>query len=334
MMNKSRIEYCDFTWNPVTGCTRECPYCYARKQARRFCGDIRFNKMSGQIKHAGDGIYILERPFKKNKKGVILFPAGFAPTFHKYRLPMVAEKKKPANIFVCSMGDLFLPDIPLRWIADIFDACEAAPWHNYLFLTKYPERYQQLDHLALLPKEANFWYGTTITNQDDAIRIQALPPDGNRFLCIEPMLGSIDLNAFTPSEGIPPINWLIVGAETGKQTTKVAPEHEWISQLLDWARNNSVPVHLKDSAELRAAWENTLIQKFPKQLRLQREETIIPHCLECEEHSVEFWHHDKAKGDIYTHFCHDGGGRRAIPGRYMRTSPPWCGKRKGGKTWK
>ena len=31
MMNKSLIEWCDFTWNPVTGCQHGCPYCYASK---------------------------------------------------------------------------------------------------------------------------------------------------------------------------------------------------------------------------------------------------------------------------------------------------------------
>lgn len=29
-MNKTGIEWTDFTWNPVTGCLHDCPYCYAR----------------------------------------------------------------------------------------------------------------------------------------------------------------------------------------------------------------------------------------------------------------------------------------------------------------
>lgn len=49
MMNKSAIDWCDFTWNPVTGCPKGCHYCYARRQARRFCGDVRLNLASGQI---------------------------------------------------------------------------------------------------------------------------------------------------------------------------------------------------------------------------------------------------------------------------------------------
>lgn len=49
MMNKSKIDWCDFTWNPVTGCTRGCEYCYAAKQARRFCGDVRLNLTSPRL---------------------------------------------------------------------------------------------------------------------------------------------------------------------------------------------------------------------------------------------------------------------------------------------
>ena len=43
-MNRSRIEWCDHTWNPITGCLNECQYCYARKMSMRFSGDIKKNK--------------------------------------------------------------------------------------------------------------------------------------------------------------------------------------------------------------------------------------------------------------------------------------------------
>ena len=35
-MNTSKIEWCKYTWNPVTGCSHGCPYCYAAKIAHRF----------------------------------------------------------------------------------------------------------------------------------------------------------------------------------------------------------------------------------------------------------------------------------------------------------
>ncbi len=37
-MNKTKIEFCDSTWNPVTGCMYKCTYCYARRMAKRFGG--------------------------------------------------------------------------------------------------------------------------------------------------------------------------------------------------------------------------------------------------------------------------------------------------------
>ena len=86
MMNKSEIDWCDFSWNPVTGCRRGCEYCYARNQARRFSGDVRVNVTDPQI-HAEDGpagkIYTLPQPFKNSRGTTIPHPAGFEPTFHE-----------------------------------------------------------------------------------------------------------------------------------------------------------------------------------------------------------------------------------------------------------
>ena len=328
MMNKSKIDWCDFTWNPVTGCPRGCAYCYARKQAGRFCGDIRLNKASEQITHAGDGTYILEKPFRNNKDTVTPFPVGFAPTFHKYRLPLPEQKKKPAVVFVCSMGDLFAPIIPTRWIAEVFDACAAAPWHTYLFLTKYPQRYQQLEHLALLPHAENMWYGTTITDLDDADRILKLPPTVHRFVSIEPIHGPIDLDCIAPPEPWPPVEWVIVGAETGNQKSKVTPERSWIAGLAGWAHRNGVPVLQKDSDEMRAVLGKEPCQEFPKQI--PHIDIPIPHCSECEAHTAEFRNHDPIHNFTkYNHTCSAGGAPRKIRGRDARTSPSWCPKRNG-----
>ena len=35
---KTKIDWCDSTWNPVTGCLHGCEYCYARRIAERFGG--------------------------------------------------------------------------------------------------------------------------------------------------------------------------------------------------------------------------------------------------------------------------------------------------------
>jgi protein gp37 len=42
------------------------------------------------------------------------------------------------------MADLFGEWVPDEWIKEVFRACEEAPQHRYLFLTKNPERLNQI----------------------------------------------------------------------------------------------------------------------------------------------------------------------------------------------
>ena len=128
-MNKTKIEYADYTWNPVTGCLHECEYCYARKQAKRF---------SSIVGIPNGKIHDLPINFTYKCK----YPYGFDPTFHRYRLDEPSQVKTPSTIFVCSMADLFGEWVPDEWIQKIFEACADAPQHRYLFLTKNPKRYR------------------------------------------------------------------------------------------------------------------------------------------------------------------------------------------------
>ena len=60
---KTKIEWADATWNPVTGCLHGCPYCYARSIAQRFgckiTGDIRESTSLVEL----DEPYISEKAF-------------------------------------------------------------------------------------------------------------------------------------------------------------------------------------------------------------------------------------------------------------------------------
>lgn len=62
-MNKTKIEWCSHTWNPVTGCFHGCPYCYARGIARRFGGhtDI-LHAAEHQEEYEGEALHDLESP--------------------------------------------------------------------------------------------------------------------------------------------------------------------------------------------------------------------------------------------------------------------------------
>lgn len=149
-MNKTKIDWATMSWNPVTGCRHGCPYCYARRTAHRFdAGRVDPDPLA-------DGLHVLEEKIKATP-----YPYGFEPTMHRYRLNQPERQAEPQTVFVCSMADLFGRWVPTSWIAEVLDACRRAPQHRYLFLTKNPTRYLQLDYMGLLPHENNFWYGFT-----------------------------------------------------------------------------------------------------------------------------------------------------------------------------
>lgn len=248
-MNKTKIEWCDSTWNPVTGCRHECQYCYARKIAERFGGrwDEELLRTLGPDggNHHLDSALIRHTTGKNRDKGVhsvvAPFPYGFDPTFHRYRLDEPQKRKDQQTIFVCSMADLFGDWVPDEWIEEVFASCKKAPQHRYLFLTKNPGRYMELEKTGRLPEEENFWYGSTITGPDDLF---CWSNRHNTFVSIEPLLKPI------PSAGehaVKTVDWIIIGAMTGPGSAKHQPEREWVSSLVRDADAAGVPVFMKDS---------------------------------------------------------------------------------------
>ena len=229
-MEKSKIDWCDSTWNPVTGCMHECEYCYARKIAERFEGtdsEVFDEEYRLYAKHE------LDKPLMTNGRKAP-YPYGFAPTLHRYRLNNYIGKKG-RNIFVCSMADLFGEWVPDSWIEEVFKACEKAPQHNYMFLTKNPGRYAFLGSKAKLPYKNNMWYGYSYTGMEDGGYWNA---DRNVFVSIEPLLKPVE---------IPPAKWIIIGAETGRRKDKVVPERKWIENIVDECRKENIPVFMKSS---------------------------------------------------------------------------------------
>ncbi len=148
-MNKTKIEWCDSTWNPLTGCLHGCEYCYARRIAERFGTLFKGGIMPEDegltfLPDEPDRFYELDEPARNDNGKLEPFPANFYPTFHRYRLDEPQNMKKPQNIFVCSMADLFGDWVPYNWIEEVFAACDKAPQHRYMFLTKNPQRLCEL----------------------------------------------------------------------------------------------------------------------------------------------------------------------------------------------
>lgn len=258
-MDKTKIEWCDSTWNPVTGCKHDCGYCYARSIATRFGGK------AINIPH------ILNGPFIAQGKAQP-YPFGFTPTLHKYRLGEY-EKKAGRTIFVCSMADLFGSWVPDSWIEEVFTACEKAPQHKYLFLTKNPQRYVDFDWADKLPIRDNMWYGTSVTNAEQAERAAdtfgQLPTRAKTFFSIEPILEDIAAtNGWTFTDNGSYAKWIIIGAETGRRKAKVVPERSWIEKITTDCDDGGIPLFMKDSL-VPIVGEENMRREFPRDLRRQ-----------------------------------------------------------------
>ena len=275
MGSKTKIDWADATWNPVTGCLHGCEYCYARRIAERFG--------SNQMPIFTD-YPVLDKPVRSvgfDGEKIQPYPFDFTPTFHRYKLDTPHHWKKPRTIFVCSMADLFGEWVPDEWIREVFEACEAAPQHRYIFLTKNPARlckmasacqleqwnkkhdrpHPQTKEFAgtmPLPMHDNWWFGSTLDNAN-ATRF-----DGrflwNTFTNIEPLMEymNVGLGSFGGDK------WVIIGAETGNRKGKVIPKREWVENILNAARITRMKVFMKES--LRDLMGDGFRQEFPREV--------------------------------------------------------------------
>lgn len=276
MGDKTKIDWADATWNPVTGCLHGCEYCYARRIAERFGGCSVFDPVGDSVVvHNASGkelICELNNPVSKvdgidpilgRKVSKAPYPFGFAPTLHRYRLDIPARWTKPRNIFVCSMADLFGDWVPDKWIQEVFQACDKAAQHRYLFLTKNPDRYLELSRLMPKhrrpPNVAEMWFGQSFTGEKLNYTPLMLPPWQNCFISIEPLLRNLSR---AEAMDIAATNgWVIVGAETGHRNGKVIPKKSWIDDIAAACEEMDTPIFMKES--LRELMESDFRQEFP-----------------------------------------------------------------------
>lgn len=264
-MKKTKIDWADSSWNPVSGCLHGCEYCYARKIARRFCTNYHGHDCGVAAPCTGDCKFCseldgLEFVGVKHRWNHFkdAYPYGFMPTFHPHRLEEPSRWKKPRTIFVCSMADLFGDWVPYEWIQKVFEACQAAPHHRYLFLTKNPDRYINLAKQRLLPMEENFWYGSSTPTMDHKFFWHT---GVNTFVSIEPILEPFTDLLDDSIAAVKRCGWIIVGAETGNRKEKVIPKKSWIMELKKTAAECDVPIFMKES--LREIMGDDFIQQYP-----------------------------------------------------------------------
>lgn len=211
MGEKSSIEWTEATWNPLTGCNKVslgCKNCYAERMSIRL-------KAMGQPNYSN----------------------GFELTLHEKSLDIPLYWKKPMNIFVNSMSDLFHEEVPVDFIQRVFDVMNKAHWHRFQVLTKRSERLRDLS--SQLHWAPNIWMGVSVENQNYTYRIEHLRATGAliKFLSIEPLLGPMnDIN-------LESIDWVIVGGESGQGARPMNPS--WVTDLRDRCQSANVPFFFK-----------------------------------------------------------------------------------------
>lgn len=251
-MNKTSIEWCDFTWNPITGCFHPCrdTYCYNTMKSTS-----PLNRFGARYKDS-DGTFKYEKDWRKRQTGQChiahkgeIYPYGYDPTFYPHRLNEPLKVKKPSKIFVVDTGDMFGNWIPEEWIEQIFETVKKCDWHTFQFLTKNPKR------LIRYEFPDNAWVGTSVNSDEDRKRAESIKKAKARvkFLSIEPLLGPVTFD-------LKGIDWIIIGAQTGKHP--VAPEREWIEGIVKQSEKLNISLFLKNN--LRKYSDNYFEQQFPK----------------------------------------------------------------------
>ena len=209
------IDWAKWSWNPITGCLHDCPYCYARDIATL-----------GNTARA--------------------FPHGFAPALKPVHLNTprnmsvprgAAKDQRLRNVFCGSMSDWWGRWVPREWIEAVLEAIRAAAGWNFLVLTKFPRRAAEFG----IPR--NTWMGTTVDLQARVRNAEAAFADIDaavRWLSIEPMLENLRFSRLDLFQ------WIVVGgASQSSRTPEWKPPFTWIADLMAQAREAGVPVYMK-----------------------------------------------------------------------------------------
>ncbi len=225
MAKNSHIEWTNHTFNPWWGCHKvspACDNCYAEVWARR----------------VGESVWGHEAPRR------------FFGDVH-WREPIrwdqeAAAEGIRARVFCASMADVFehratLNQERLR----LWKLIDRTPNLDWLLLTKRPQHI-----LAMTPWGDNWppnvWVGTSIENQKLAeLRLPYLlaVPAAVRFLSCEPLLGPLDLGPWFNRRSYNPIDWVIVGGESGTHSRPMHPD--WAIGLLRQCLSAQVAFHFK-----------------------------------------------------------------------------------------
>lgn len=154
-MNRTNIEWADYTWNPIIGCDYGCEWCYAKKIARRF------------------------KMIKEWTK----------PEFREYMIAAPAKIKTPSIIFTGSMAGIRSEGVELFWLMMMERAMEETPMHTYMILEKRPNLFNEFFN------GENIYIGTSIEYTSSGKKrieeLRSVSTRSKKFVSIEPLMGDV-----------------------------------------------------------------------------------------------------------------------------------------------
>lgn len=261
-MAKTKIEWADWVWNVVDGCTKVsegCRNCYAERIANRFWKDRKFTDVR----------------------------------IHEEKLGEPLRWKKPRRVFVNSMSDLFHKDVPFEFLDCFFAVMGRSQVHTFMVLTKRPARmleyfqsenlYRRIlnqafkldgkyisdEHLGEGISDPakygfpNIWLGVSVETQktaDERIPLLLDTPAAVRFVSCEPLLAQVILHedwmphydptqhyAIDPPNYRDKLGWVICGGESGPVARPMHPD--WARGLRDACQRYQVPYFFKQWGE-------------------------------------------------------------------------------------
>lgn len=253
MGRNSSIEWTDHTFNPWWGCAKVspgCENCYAETWAKRLGETIWGSKQKRRF----FGERHWSEPLKWNTDA--------------------ESKQRRKRVFCASMADVFEPRNDLNpWRERLWALIDVTPWLDWLLLTKRPENIQaQVPWTKEWPN--NVWLGTTVENQkcaDERLPVLLRFAAKRRFLSCEPLLGHVNLNAWTVNrrKGLYTIDWVIAGGESGANARAMLPG--WAKSLRDQCQASGIPFHFKqwghwapvpapkrDTSRVRRFWDDVM----------------------------------------------------------------------------
>ncbi|MBW2178750.1 MAG: DUF5131 family protein [Deltaproteobacteria bacterium] len=224
-MNKTNIEYLDYTWNPLvmrcspisTGCAN----CWHLVVADRLAVNPTMSRRR-QNAYKGSIPYLAEK-----------------------ELTAPGKRKKPSIVGVQFMGDLFHLTISYKLFEKIMFEIGEAYWHTFIVLTKRPNRMRSFIERyygakGLSEPLSNLWLGVSCSVQKDAmdyIPILANIQAAKKFVSFEPLLDSITF-PFRHD-----LDWVIAGCESGSVRRKTVLS--WFRHLRDQCVAFDIPFFLK-----------------------------------------------------------------------------------------